>query len=258
MAADIDQPVVAMRQSRFGSRLCWWLLLSLGYGITHRLMAMPSAMRDPKPEASPPNPSGQQPEGVARAPWSRGLQVDPWRKPRQRSQRPQPQPKLVAAPQAVATATTEPAVIEPAVAEPVVVQLEAVQADTVPPQVDLSRSFPYQSRRRLHGPMTCRPLFPPLHHARLSDPGADLPSLSTVGNPWGLQTPSFAPPSTGLGRASAMALLAAAEIAVLAQDADRLRQEWDLFQEEVRAEADRLERGPEATQAMTSTRPRLP
>ena len=43
---------------------------------------------------------------------------------------------------------------------------------------------------------------------------------------------------------------AAAEIAVLAQDApDRLRQEWDLFQEEVRAEADRLERGPEATQA---------
>ena len=43
---------------------------------------------------------------------------------------------------------------------------------------------------------------------------------------------------------------AAAEIAVLAQDApDRLRQEWDLFHEEVRAEADRLERGPEATQA---------
>ena len=36
---------------------------------------------------------------------------------------------------------------------------------------------------------------------------------------------------------------AAAEMAVLAQDApDRLRQEWDLFQEEVRAEADRLER----------------
>ena len=32
-------------------------------------------------------------------------------------------------------------------------------------------------------------------------------------------------------------------MAVLAQDApDRLRQEWDLFQEEVRAEADRLER----------------
>ena len=36
---------------------------------------------------------------------------------------------------------------------------------------------------------------------------------------------------------------AAAEMAVLAQDApDRLRQEWDLFQEEVRAEADRLAR----------------
>ena len=35
----------------------------------------------------------------------------------------------------------------------------------------------------------------------------------------------------------------AAEMAVLAQDApDRFRQEWDLFQEEVRAEADRLER----------------
>ena len=34
----------------------------------------------------------------------------------------------------------------------------------------------------------------------------------------------------------------AAELAVLAQDApDRLRQEWDMFQEEVRAEADRLE-----------------
>ena len=36
---------------------------------------------------------------------------------------------------------------------------------------------------------------------------------------------------------------AAAELAVLAQDAPvRLRQEWDLFQDEVRAEAERLER----------------
>jgi hypothetical protein len=35
---------------------------------------------------------------------------------------------------------------------------------------------------------------------------------------------------------------AAAEIAVLAQDApERLRQEWELFQEEVQAEAERLE-----------------
>ena len=51
---------------------------------------------------------------------------------------------------------------------------------------------------------------------------------------------------------------AAAEIAVIAQDApDRIRQEWDLFQEEVRAEADRLERGdvspePETATAMTT------
>ena len=37
---------------------------------------------------------------------------------------------------------------------------------------------------------------------------------------------------------------AAAEIAVLAQDApERLRQEWELFQDEVRAEAERLEHG---------------
>ena len=36
---------------------------------------------------------------------------------------------------------------------------------------------------------------------------------------------------------------AAAELAVLAQDApQRLRQEWDLFQDEVRAEAERIER----------------
>ena len=36
----------------------------------------------------------------------------------------------------------------------------------------------------------------------------------------------------------------AAELAVLAQDgAQRLRQEWDLFQDEVRAEAERIERG---------------
>ena len=35
----------------------------------------------------------------------------------------------------------------------------------------------------------------------------------------------------------------AAELAVFAQDApSRLRQEWDLFQDEVRAEAERLER----------------
>ena len=37
---------------------------------------------------------------------------------------------------------------------------------------------------------------------------------------------------------------AAAEVAVLAQDApERLRREWDLFQEEVQAEAERLEHG---------------
>ncbi len=37
---------------------------------------------------------------------------------------------------------------------------------------------------------------------------------------------------------------AAAEAAVLAQDApERLRREWDLFQEEVQAEAERLEHG---------------
>ena len=41
---------------------------------------------------------------------------------------------------------------------------------------------------------------------------------------------------------------AAAELAVLAQDApQRLRQEWDLFQDEVRAEAERIERGGQAT-----------
>ncbi len=36
--------------------------------------------------------------------------------------------------------------------------------------------------------------------------------------------------------------------AVLAQDApQRLRQEWDLFQDEVRAEAERIERGDQPT-----------
>ena len=40
---------------------------------------------------------------------------------------------------------------------------------------------------------------------------------------------------------------AAAELAVLAQDApQRLRQEWDLFQDEVRAEVERIERGDQA------------
>ena len=41
---------------------------------------------------------------------------------------------------------------------------------------------------------------------------------------------------------------AAAELAVLAQDApERLRQEWDLFQEEVQAEAERIEYGETIT-----------
>ena len=44
---------------------------------------------------------------------------------------------------------------------------------------------------------------------------------------------------------------AAAEIAVIAQEApERLRQEWELFQDEVRAEAERLEHG-EAPAAST-------
>ena len=49
---------------------------------------------------------------------------------------------------------------------------------------------------------------------------------------------------------------AAAELAVLAQDApERLRQEWDLFQEEVKAEAERLqqEAQPDAATAPDRT-----
>ena len=41
---------------------------------------------------------------------------------------------------------------------------------------------------------------------------------------------------------------AAAELAVLAQNVpERIRQEWELFQEEVRAEAERLEQKPAST-----------
>ena len=46
---------------------------------------------------------------------------------------------------------------------------------------------------------------------------------------------------------------AAAEVAVLAQDApERLKREWDLFQEEVQAEAERLERDGDPAQASES------
>ena len=52
---------------------------------------------------------------------------------------------------------------------------------------------------------------------------------------------------------------ATAELAVLAQDApQRLRQEWDLFQDEVRAEAERIERGdsaPMSTDGASSSEP---
>ena len=63
---------------------------------------------------------------------------------------------------------------------------------------------------------------------------------------------------------------AAAEIAVLAQDApERLRQEWELFQEEVQAEAERLEHvdapaprspgsGIETTDITTASQPSSP
>ena len=142
MAADIDQPAVAMRQSRFWlTPLLVGSCFSLGYGITHRLMAMPSAMRDPKPEAfaAQPFPGSSLKELRALHGEQRPLQVDLAAEAASTEAKdPQPKPKPVAAPQAVATATTEPAVIEPAVAEPVVVQPEVVQADAVPPQVDLS------------------------------------------------------------------------------------------------------------------------
>ena len=142
MAADIDQPAVAMRQARFWlTPLLVGSCFSLGYGITHRLMAMPSAMRDPKPEAfaAQPFPGSSLKELRALHGEQRPLQVDLAAEAASTEAKdPQPKPKPVAAPQAVATATTEPAVIEPAVAEPVVVQPEVVQADAVPPQVDLS------------------------------------------------------------------------------------------------------------------------
>ena len=52
---------------------------------------------------------------------------------------------------------------------------------------------------------------------------------------------------------------AAAELAVLAQDApQRLRQEWDLFQDEVRAEAERIERGDQATVSTDADSPAEP
>ena len=45
----------------------------------------------------------------------------------------------------------------------------------------------------------------------------------------------------------------AAELAIFAQDApDRIRQEWDLFQEEVMAEAERLERDQSPDSSSTS------
>ena len=142
MAADIDQPAVAMRQSRFWlTPLLVGSCFSLGYGITHRLMAMPSAMRDPKPEAfaAQPFPGSSLKELRALHGEQRPLQVDLAAEAASTEAKdPQPKPKPVAAPQAVATATTEPAVIEPAVAEPVVVQPEVVQAGAVPPQVDRS------------------------------------------------------------------------------------------------------------------------
>ena len=142
MAADIDQPAVAMRQSRFWlTPLLVGSCFSLGYGITHRLMAMPSAMRDPKPEAfaAQPFPGSSLKELRALHGEQGPLQVDLAAEAESTEAKdPQPQPKPVTAPQAVATATTEPAVIEPAVAEPVVVQPEVVQADAVPPQVDRS------------------------------------------------------------------------------------------------------------------------
>ena len=142
MAADIDQPAVAMRQSRFWlTPLLVGSCFSLGYGITHRLMAMPSAMRDPKPEAfaAQPFPGSSLKELRALHGVQGPLQVDLAEEAASTEAKdPQPKPKPVAAPQAVATATTEPAVIEPVVAEPVVVQPEVVQADAVPPQVDRS------------------------------------------------------------------------------------------------------------------------
>lgn len=142
MAADIDQPAVAMRQSRFWlTPLLVGSCFSLGYGITHRLMAMPSAMRDPKPEAfaAQPFPGSSLKELRALHGVQGPLQVDLAAEAASTEAKdPQPKPKPVAAPQAVATATTEPAVIEPAVAEPELVQPEVVQADAVPPQVDLS------------------------------------------------------------------------------------------------------------------------
>ena len=142
MAADIDQPAVAMRQSRFWlTPLLVGSCFSLGYSITHRLMAMPSAMRDPKPEAfaAQPFPGSSLKELRALHGEQGPLQVDLAAEAASTEAKdPQPKPKPVAAPQAVATATTEPAVIEPAVAEPVVVQPEVVQADAVPPQVDRS------------------------------------------------------------------------------------------------------------------------
>ena len=142
MAADIDQPAVAMRQARFWlTPLLVGSCFSLGYGITHRLMAMPSAMRDPKPEAfaAQPFPGSSLKELRALHGEQGPLQVDLAAEAASTEAKdPQPKPKPVAAPQAVATATTEPAVIEPAVAEPVVVQPEVVQADAVPPQVDRS------------------------------------------------------------------------------------------------------------------------
>lgn len=48
----------------------------------------------------------------------------------------------------------------------------------------------------------------------------------------------------------------AAELAVLAQDApERIRQEWQMFQDEVMAEAQRLQRGEAESDQPTSTPP---
>ena len=137
MAADMDHQAVVMRQPRFWlTPLLVGSCFSLGYGITHRLMAMPSVTRSPKPEAfaAQPFPGSSLKELRALHGEQGPLQVDLAAKAAQPEVKaPKPRPKPVEAPQAVATATTEPDAVQPDVAQP-----EVVQADAVRPNVNRS------------------------------------------------------------------------------------------------------------------------
>ena len=265
-----DAPVEAKARFWVGP-LVAGCCFALGYGITERVLTLQPNAEDPVPEAFTPLSFPGDSLQKIRAQFSdddSSLQVDVTALEAAEAASRPAQPAVKETPKpAVALQTPEPPVwTAPAWSDPqtIVPELDDSNADSLALPEDSIDVMPAVVVPDGDSPVlvaepesvvlppgaeaffeVIEPVTPPQPRSPVGSATVEAVCIRSMGSSEALIRATVNRISARLGHGVADA---AAEFAVLAQDApQRLRQEWDLFQDEVRAEAERIERGDQVT-----------